>query len=104
MHRRFLLIAATLLAGITANAQKAILDAFKPATDSITVLAKEHFRVRSFIKLNKAMKRGDILDLYFTKELGDYPWRKADLSWFKSRIRELWPEEVKNYRLGGRCC
>ena len=104
MHRRFLLIAATLLAGITANAQKAILDAFKPATDSITVLAKEHFRVKSFIKLNKAMKRGDILDLYFTKELGDYPWRKADLAWFKSRIRELWPEEVKNYRLGGIWC
>ena len=72
MYRRLILIVAALFAGLTANAQKAILDAFKPVTDSITVLTKEHFGVRSFIKLNKAMKRGNSLDLYFTKELGDY--------------------------------
>ena len=104
MHRRFLILAATLLASFSANAQKAILDAFKPATDSITVLAKEHFRVKSFIKLNKAMKRGNEMDLYFTKELGDYPWRKADLAWFRSLLRAQWPEEVKGYTLGGIWC
>ena len=104
MYRRLILIAATILAGLSANAQKAILDAFKPATDSITVLAKEHFRVKSFIKLNKAMKRGNNLDLYFTKELGDYPWRKADLAWFKARLREQWPDEVRSYQLGGIWC
>ena len=104
MQRRIILIAAMLFAGFAANAQKAILDAFKPATDSVTVLAKEHFRVKSFIKLNKAMKRGNNLDLYFTKELGDYPWRKADLAWFRARLREQWPDEVRSYQLGGIWC
>ena len=103
--RRCLSIAAALILGIgPVHAQKAILDAFKPATDSITVLAKEHFRVRSFIKINKAMKRGDALDLYFTKELGDYPWRSADLQWFREQLRRQWPDDVKSYKLGGIWC
>ncbi len=105
MLRRLSIAAALLIAAVTpAKAQKAILDAFKPATDSITVLAKEHFGVRSFIKLNKAMKRGDLLDLYFTKELGDYPWRNADQQWFRTQLREQWPDEVKSYKLGGIWC
>ena len=54
--------------------------------------------------LNKAMKRGNSLDLYFTKELGDYPWRKADLAWFRARLREQWPDEVRSYNLGGIWC
>lgn len=84
------------------SAQKAILEDFKPVCDSITVLAKQRFRVRSYIKLNKAMKRDGKLDLYFTKELSDYPWRDADLRWFKARLKELWPEP--SYGLGSIFC
>ncbi len=58
MLRKALTVAAILLLSLNANAQKAILEAFDPVTDSLTVLAKEHFRVRSYLKLNKAMKRG----------------------------------------------
>ena len=79
MLRKILTYSAFLLLSFSANAQRAILEAFKPQVDSITVLAKEHFRVKSHQKLNKAMKRGTVLDLYFTKELGDYPWRKKDI-------------------------
>ena len=57
MLRKVLTAAAILLTSISANAQKAILEAFKPVSDSISVLAKEHFRVRSHLQLNKAMKR-----------------------------------------------
>ena len=57
MLRKILTFSALLLLSLSANAQKAILEAFKPRVDSITVLAKEHFRVRSSLKLNKAMKR-----------------------------------------------
>ena len=85
MLRKVLTVAAVFLLSIHANAQKAILDAFAPVSDSLTVLAKEHFQVRSFLKLNKAMKRGRILDLYFTKELGDLPWRPSDIQWFRSQ-------------------
>ncbi|MBP5719733.1 MAG: xanthan lyase [Bacteroidales bacterium] len=104
MLRKALTVAAILLLSLSANAQKAILEAFDPVTDSLTVLAKEHFRVRSYLKLNKAMKRGQILDLYFTKELGDYPWRSGDPQWFRQQLRALWPEEVKQYTLGGIWC
>lgn len=104
MLRKVLTAAAILLTSISANAQKAILEAFKPVSDSISVLAKEHFRVRSHLQLNKAMKRGQVLDLYFTKELGDYPWRAGDPQWFRSQLKALWPEEVKQYTLGGVWC
>lgn len=104
MLRKILTFSALLLLSLSANAQKAILEAFKPRVDSITILAKEHFRVRSSLKLNKAMKRGTILDLYFTKELGDYPWRRQDIKWFRGLLQELWPEEVSNYTLGGIWC
>ena len=104
MLRKILTATAVLLLCISANAQKAILDAFKPVTDSLTVLSKEHFGVRSYLKLNKAMKRGQILDLYFTKELGDLPWRTSDPQWFRQQLKTLWPEEVKQYSLGGVWC
>lgn len=104
MLRKALTVAAILLLSLNANAQKAILEAFDPVTDSLTVLAKEHFRVRSYLKLNKAMKRGQMLDLYFTKELGDYPWRSGDPQWFRQQLKALWPQEVKQYTLGGIWC
>lgn len=104
MLRKILTYSAFLLLSFSANAQRAILEAFKPQVDSITVLAKEHFRVKSHQKLNKAMKRGTVLDLYFTKELGDYPWRQKDIKWFRGLLQELWPEEVSGYTLGGIWC
>jgi len=104
MLRKFLTVSAVLLLSLSLNAQKAILEAFKEPVDSITVLAKEHFRVRSHQSLRKAMKRGKVLDLYFTKELGDYPWRQPDIKWFRRQLQELWPEEVDQYSLGGIWC
>lgn len=104
MHRSFLTAAAFLLLSFSANAQKAILEAFKPVTDSLTTLSKNHFGVRSHLSLNKAMKRGKTLDLYFTKELGDYPWRTGDPAWFRSELKKIWPEELKEYSLGGIWC
>lgn len=103
MLRKVLTVSALLLS-ITMNAQKALLEAFSPVTDSLTVLSREHFGVRSYLKLNKVMKRGKLMDLYFTKELGDYPWRGADPKWFCSQIRNLWPEQAKGYSLGTVWC
>ena len=52
MLRKVLTVSALLLS-ITMNAQKALLEAFSPVTDSLTVLSREHFGVRSYLKLNK---------------------------------------------------
>ena len=104
MLRKVLTVSAVLLLSLSLNAQKAILEAFKEPVDSITVLAKEHFRVKSHLSLRKAMKRGKLMDLYFTKELGDYPWRSKDIKWFRSSLQELWPEDVAGYSLGGIWC
>ena len=104
MLRKVLTISALLLLGISASAQKALLEAFKPVTDSITVLSKEHFQVKTYLKLNKAMKRGSILDLYFTKELGDLPWRPGDPKWFRTQLKNLWPDDASSYTLGTIWC
>ncbi|MBR5923843.1 MAG: hypothetical protein IKZ60_00125, partial [Bacteroidales bacterium] len=104
MLRKALTVSAILLLSLSANAQKALLEAFKPVTDSINVLAKEHFNVKSYQKLNKAMKRGNTLDLYFTKELGDLPWRPGDPKWFRAQLKNLWPEEASAYTLGTIWC
>ena len=104
MVRRALFITVFLLLSLSLNAQKAILESLKPTVDSVSVLAREHFRVKSFLKVQKAMKRGDKLDLYFTKELSDLPWRKGDTEWMRRNLKTLWPDDLKQYALGSIFC
>ena len=102
---RRLSISLLLVLSCTAlSAQQQILDAFKPACDSLTLRAREHFRVRSFVRLEKAMRRSGKLDLYFTQNLGDFPWRKEDASWFRTQVETYWPEDLSDYRPGEFFC
>ena len=95
-----LLTVILILCGMNMHAQKEILQSFKPSVDSVNTLALEHFRVKPHIRLNKVMKRGGFMDLYFTKELSDLPWRPGDAEWFCSCLKMLWPEDLAPYRLG----
>ena len=46
------------------------------------------------------MKRGNVLDFYFTESLGDFPWREGEPAWFKRELKRRFPEKYKNYSLG----
>ena len=86
-------------AGITYSQSKIVTD-FKPVCDSLSVLIQERSSVKGHLELKAVMKRGNILDFYFTQSLGDYPWYGNDIPWFKRELKNLFPEEYGKYRLG----
>ena len=86
---------------IGANAQTAMLRAFKPTCDSLNVLIQERQGISSpKIGLNSIMKRGNTLDFYFTQSLCDCSWYEGDPEWFRKQLDDLFPEEYRNYTIG----
>lgn len=81
-------------------AQSSMTKDFKPVCDSLDVLMKENRDVKGELKLKNVMKRGDVLDIYFTESLGDYPWREGEPEWFRKKLRSLFPEKYRKYKLG----
>ena len=77
---------------------------FTEAGDTLTTLTCEHFGVKSKVSVWRVMRRGSDMDIYFNKELSDYPWRPDDEKWFRQRISEFWPERLRGYRLGKIFC
>ncbi len=73
---------------------------FKPVCDSLDVLIKERRDVKGQLKLKNVMRRGNVLDIYFTESLGDYPWREGEPEWFRKQLRKLFPDKYKGYELG----
>ena len=98
--KKLLLSLAVLLAGIVSWAQKPVPESFKFAVDSMKVLLTQRTGVEVKFSLNKIMRLGKTLDFYFTKELGDYPWRPGDDKWFKDTFYSLSKDCMKGYRGG----
>ena len=92
----FLLAVFTTLA----FAQKPQPQDFKPAVDSISVLMKERTGVEVKFSLSKVMKLGKTLDFYFSKDLGDFPWRPGDSKWFADTFKSLSKDYMKGYKMG----
>ena len=100
----------TLLLAVLATAavaQKPKPQDFSAAVDSMKVLMKERTGVEVKFSLSKVMKLGKTLDFYFSKDLGDYPWRNGDLNWFKSTFAKLSKDRMRGFSMGvimsGRC-
>lgn len=85
---------------LSALAQKPHPQEFSAAVDSISVLMTERTGVKVRFSLSKVMKLGKTLDFYFSKELGDYPWRPSDIKWFKDTFSSLSKDSMKGYKLG----
>lgn len=100
--RRIAYMVVFLLTAVAATsmAQSRIVQDFEPACDSLAALLQERNTVAGELKLKAVMKRGTTLDFYFTETLGDYPWYKDDIPWFRDRLKELFPEDYGRYRLG----
>ena len=85
------------LTGSYLNAQSPAV--LKPACDSMKVLLKERTTVTGKVSVKKFTVNGQNLNISFTTELGEYPWRKEDVSWFKKTFSELLPDQYKNYKV-----
>ena len=96
-------IALTLLIIFTcieASSQSKIVKDFKDACDSLGTLMNERTGVNGRITLKAVMKRGPVLDFYFTESLGDYPFRPGDAKRFRSALKGQFPDAYRNYSLG----
>lgn len=101
MKRLFIITAILTSFCINTWAQGAIGKDFKPVCDSLDVLIKERHSINhGQLKIKNIMKRGDVLDFYFTESLGDYPWRKGEPAWFRSTLRKMFPEKYTGYQIG----
>ena len=100
MNRLIITILLLCCIHIGASAQNQITKDFKPVCDSLDVLLKQNRDVKGELKLKNVMKRGDLLDIYFTESIGDYPWREGEPEWFRRQLRNLFPEKYRKYKLG----
>ena len=100
MKRLFAIYIIILSACLGLHAQSKIIMDFKDACDSLNTLMSERTSVQGRIALKAVMKRGSVLDFYFTESLGDYPFRPGDAKWFRNALKGQFPDEYRKYGLG----
>ena len=101
MKKTVLIILFMSIFCLGASGQNAIVKDFQPACDSLGKMILERQQIRhGKLKLKNVMKRGNVLDFYFTESLGDYPWRKGEPEWFRKSLRSMFPERYRSYSLG----
>lgn len=69
--------------------------------DSLTVWMQQRSGVKSVISIKSITKRGNVMDLYFTKTFSDYPWNREDLKWVREILSEAVPSD---FSLGEMFC
>lgn len=100
---RISFIAAVLLLGQTLMAAPRPAD-FKVLCDSLSARAQRRMGVRSEVALKQVLSRGKTLDLYFTRNLSDYPWHASDCKWFRNEIKKEWKDYASGYEFGEIFC
>ena len=101
MMRKFLLLLpAILLATVSLDAQTTIVRDFRPVLDSMNILIHERTDVLPKLRLRSVSRRGGQLDFRFTETLGDVPWRKEDVRWFRETFENLFPEKYAGCTVG----
>lgn len=104
---RIIAIILTLTAfAVTGYGQSRIVEDFKPVCAALDTMLMERTEVGHVepLELKAVMKRGTIMDFYFTRTLGDYPWYKGDPQWFKEELKRLFPESYSKSRVGQIYC
>ena len=100
MKKILSIIIFSLLLAVSAKGQSAIVREFKPVCDSLATLIEERNTIDGKLTLQAVMKRGSVLDFYFTESLGDYPWREEDIRWFRTALKNLFPDKYRKFSLG----
>ena len=98
--KRLILLLLVLFTAVSATAQGSSAREFRPVADSLKARLQRRTTVLCNLKIDKVLKRGNVLDFYFSQELVDYPWRSGDIEWFQDQLRELMPADYRAYSLG----
>ena len=99
--KKLLLISLFISLSLVSYAQGAINKDFKPVCDTLDSLIKVRHQINhGQLKIKSIMKRGDMLDFYFTESLGDFPWREGDPEWFRAELKKRFPDKYKSYKVG----
>ena len=77
-----------------------IVKQFEPVCDTLDSLITIRTSVAGELELKAVMKRGNSLDFYFTRSLGDLPWTAADARWFKEELKRNFPAEYAGRSIG----
>lgn len=66
----------------------------KETCDSLTVWLQQRTGVKSSVNIKTVSRRGNVLDLHFTKTFSDYPWTQEDLRWVRGILNGSLPSEL----------
>lgn len=103
MSKKLLTFICLICVMTTAQGQS-ITQAFKPVADSLSNVLRERTTTVSRVRIDKVLKRGDVLDIYFTQELSDFPWSAEDVKWFTQEVKKNIPEAYSKYKVGNIYC
>ena len=99
--KRFLIILSLAFGGLlVCKGQNRTADDFVTVCDTRAVMIQDRCGVEGELKLKSVMKRKGSLDFYFTETLGDFPWRKTDVKWFRTALKSLLPDDYAKYKIG----
>ena len=98
--KKILLIIIYITITMVSYGQSSIVDDFKGACDSLSVLLKEKTGITGNVELKSVMKRKGHLDFYFTESLGDFPWYGTSPQWLRKTLKSLFPKEYRNFKVG----
>ncbi|MBO4624116.1 MAG: xanthan lyase [Bacteroidales bacterium] len=98
--KRIILSLALVLAALPSLAQTPRARDFNTVVDSLQVRLQRRTGVRSRLKLEKVLARGNVLDFYFSINLLYQPYRKGDITWLTEQIQELGVTQLGNYKVG----
>ena len=73
---------------------------FTESCDSMSVLMKERSGVTCGFKVLRHFESGKKLNIRFSTELGDYPWRKDEVEWFRKTFGTILPAKYTGYSVG----
>lgn len=100
--KRLALIASVILAsGSFAYAQNMPSRAkLKEMCDSLEARTNRRLMVEGKISLEKALRRGNTVDIYFTRDASYYPWHQNDYDWFHDELVNEFNKIAKDFTLG----
>ena len=73
---------------------------FREANDSLQQRLKRRMGVDNPFRLEKVTPRGGVLDFYYSVNLGSYPWRPGDVTWFREQLGQLASSVLGTYKVG----
>ena len=102
--KRFLLTLSLAAVTLTASAQHPRAKDFNTVCDSLQQRLFRRTGVVSYFKVDKALVRGNTLDLYFSQNASAFPWRDGDPEWFRKQVESLSRSVRRGYALGEIYC